>query len=299
MKRKFLAAMLAGVLAMIAFATPAFAAVASGEKRVTLGADLTAAEKTQIYDYFGIQAGSVKEITVTNAEERQYLSGLVPDEKIGNVALSSIFLTTLGSGQGLNITTNNINFCTDQMYINALKTAGITDASVMITAPHPVSGTAALTGIYKAYEDITGVTLNENAKQAGTQELVISGNIAQSIGDADTQKIIGQLQGILAQTKTMSDAELRTQILDIAKSNNVTLTDDQVNQLISLCRTLSSVDLTKVGGQISQISSAMNTASQIGQGFSDFFKGVTGFLGNVGSFFTNLFGGASSSASAS
>ena len=38
------------------------------------------------------------------------------------------------------------------MYINALATAGVKDASVYVTAPFSVSGTPALTGIIKAYE---------------------------------------------------------------------------------------------------------------------------------------------------
>ncbi|MEI6101767.1 MAG: DUF1002 domain-containing protein, partial [Eubacteriales bacterium] len=235
MKKKLLAGILACAIAMVAFATPAFAAVSAGEKRVTLGADLTAEQKTQVYDYFGITQGSVKEITVTNAEEKSYLKGLVSDEKIGSNALSSIYMETLSEGSGLNITTNNINLCTTSMYKNALTTAGITDASVMVTAPKPVSGTAALTGIFKAYEDITGKSLNMNAKEAGTQQLVVSGNLAQSIGDENTQKLMVELQGILAQTKTMSDSQLRDQILTIAKNLNVQLTDDQIKQLISLC----------------------------------------------------------------
>ncbi len=42
------------------------------------------------------------------------------------------------------------------MYISALATAGITDARIIVASPFEVSGTAALTGVYKAYEDMTG-----------------------------------------------------------------------------------------------------------------------------------------------
>ncbi len=292
MIKKYLAGILAGAVAMVAFATPAFAAVTAGEIRVTVGADLTADQKTQIYDYFGIEEGSVKELTVTNAEEKSYLKGLVSDEKIGNVALSSIYLETLSEGSGVNITTNNINFCTENMYKNALKTAGISDASVMITAPKQVSGTAALTGIYKAYEDITGTSLNMAAKEAGTEQLVVSGNLTQSIGDENTQKLLNELQGILAQTKDMSDSELRDQILTIAKNLNVELTDDQISQLISLCRTLSSVDLNQVGTTLTNMSNTMS-------GVGGFFNSVKDFFAGVGSWFSNLFGGSNASASAS
>jgi uncharacterized protein YpuA (DUF1002 family) len=292
MRNKLLAGILAGAIAMVAFATPAFAAVSAGQKRVTVGADLSAAQKTQVYDYFGITPGDVKELTVTNAEEKQYLKGLVSDEKIGNVALSCISLETLSEGSGLNITTNNINFCTTSMYKNALTTAGITDASVMITAPKQVSGTAALTGIYKAYEDITGKSLNTAAKAAGTEQLVVSGNLTQSIGDENTQKLLTELQGILAQTKNMSDSELRDQILTMAKNLNVTLTDDQVNQLITLCRTLANTDLASVGNTITKMSQTMN-------GVSGFMGSVQQFFAGVGNWFTNLFGGNKTAASAS
>lgn len=56
----------------------------------------------------------------------------------------------------MTVNTSHITYCTSQMYISALATAGITDAKITVTAPFDVSGTAALTGVYKAYEDITG-----------------------------------------------------------------------------------------------------------------------------------------------
>jgi uncharacterized protein YpuA (DUF1002 family) len=192
MLKKFFAAVLVGAFVLVAFAAPALAAVAEGEKRVTIGADLTAEEKAQIYEDFGLEEGSVKEITVTNAEEREYLSGLVPDEKIGSVALSCIYLTTLKEGEGMNVSTHNINWCTQDMYINALVTAGIENASVMVSAPHEVSGTAALTGVYKAYEDITGETLDEGAKEAGAEELVVTGELADVIGSDQATELINE-----------------------------------------------------------------------------------------------------------
>lgn len=42
------------------------------------------------------------------------------------------------------------------MYKNALTTAGITDADIIVAGPKPISGTAALVGIFEAYEAMTG-----------------------------------------------------------------------------------------------------------------------------------------------
>ena len=284
MFRKFLATVLVVAISMVAFVTPAFAAVAEGEKRVTIAADLTEEEKAQIYKDFDLEPGSVKEITVTNDDERQYLAGLVPDEKIGNVALSCTYLITLKEGQGMNVTTNNINWCTQDMYINALVTAGISDASVMISAPHDVSGTAALTGIYKSYEDITGTLLDETAKEAGAQELVITGDLAEVIGSDQATELINQLKGILDQTKDMTDAELREQILSIAKNLNIELTEDQIIQIMSLVRTLEKMDVSEWGDKLAQI-------SQVGSGVSGFFSNVKDFFSGIGDWFSNLFGG--------
>ena len=181
MLKKLCAVSLIAILTLTMFAASALA-VEPGEERVTLGANLTEEQITGIYNDFDLTRGDVKEITVTNDEEREYLAGLVPDKKIGKVALSSIYIMTLEEGQGLSVTTNNINWCTQSMYINALITAGVSDASVKVSAPFPVSGTAALTGVYKAYEDITGESLDHDAKQAGAEELVVTGELAVTIG---------------------------------------------------------------------------------------------------------------------
>ena len=78
-------------------------------------------------------------------------------------------------------------------------TAGITDANVKIVAPYKVSGTAALTGIYMAYEDITGKKLDEDAKLVGTKELTITAELADEIGSADSTAIVNELKLILDQ----------------------------------------------------------------------------------------------------
>ena len=68
------------------------------------------------------------------------------------------------------------------MYRNVLVTAGITDASVMISAPYPVSGTAALSGIYKAYEDVTGGQLDESAKRPLLMSFLLQALSPETIG---------------------------------------------------------------------------------------------------------------------
>ena len=154
---KFLKRTLPIVLAVCMLASLcAVSAIDAGETRTVIGADLTDEQIKTVYKTFGIERGSVKELTVTNQDERQYLSGVISDAQIGTKSISCISIEVLDAGKGMTVNTSHITYCTSQMYISALATAGITDAKITVTAPFDVSGTAALTGVYKAYEDITG-----------------------------------------------------------------------------------------------------------------------------------------------
>lgn len=169
---KFLKRALPIVLAVCLLASlGAVSAIDAGETRTVIGADLTDDQIKTVYKTFGIERGSVKELTVTNQDERQYLSGVISDAQIGTKAISCISIEVLAAGKGMTVNTSHITYCTSQMYISALATAGIMDAKISVAAPFDVSGTAALTGIYKAYEDITGTKLDETAKAVSSQEL--------------------------------------------------------------------------------------------------------------------------------
>ena len=272
---------------MTMFAASALA-VEPGEERVTLGENLNEEQITGIYNDFDLTRGDVKEITVTNDEEREYLAGLVPDKKIGKVALSSIYIMTLEEGQGLSVTTNNINWCTESMYINALITAGVSDASVKVSAPFPVSGTAALTGVYKAYEDITGESLDQDAKQAGAEELIVTGELAATIGSDEATELINELKKVLDQTKDMTDEELRDLILQIAKQQNVTLTEENIAQIISLVRTLEKLDISDWAEKLGQLQKTTQEISSFFSGVGNFFSDL---FSSIGNFFSSLFGG--------
>lgn len=263
----------------------------SGEVRVTIGANLDETQIAQIYKDFAVERGSVTEITVTNADERAYLEGIAPERKIGSVALSCIYIKTLPEGEGLKISTNNINWCTSDMYTNALITAGITDAEVKVSAPFDVSGTAALAGIYKAYEDITGTTLSEIAKTIGVEELVTTGELAEYIGSEEATQIVNELKNILDQTQNMTDDEVRAEIKGIAEAYNVSITDAQVDQLLSLCRSLEKLDIAQLQDKLVSLTKTLEGAKKVESKLTEFANSIKTFFEKVADFFARLFGG--------
>ena len=284
--KKILSILLACCL--LAGAVPALA-VDAGEARAVIGANLTEEQISAVYSNFGVKRGDVTELRVTNADERKYLEGYVEDSVIGTNSISCVYIEVLEAGEGLDVTTSNINWCTSQMYVSALATAGITDAKIIVAAPFEVSGTAALTGVYMAYEDITGETLDETAKLVSTQELTLTAELAEKIGSYDSVEIVNELKLLLGETKNMTDEQLRREIESIASDLGVSLTDTQISQLISLCRSLEKLNPEQLK---EKVESVQNTIAKLGQAketVSNFFEGVKNVWNSIVDFFKCLF----------
>ena len=284
--KKILSILLACCL--LAGAVPALA-VDAGEARAVIGANLTEEQISAVYSNFGVKRGDVTELRVTNADERKYLEGYVEDSVIGTNSISCVYIEVLEEGEGLDVTTSNINWCTSQMYVSALATAGITDAKIIVAAPFEVSGTAALTGVYMAYEDITGETLDETAKLVSTQELTLTAELAEKIGSYDSVEIVNELKLLLGETKNMTDEQLRREIESIASDLGVSLTDTQISQLISLCRSLEKLNPEQLK---EKVESVQNTIAKLGQAketVSNLFEGVKNVWNSIVDFFKGLF----------
>lgn len=287
-RRIFLGIMMA---VMISFTSLPSKADGEGEARVVLGADLSEQEILGIYEDFGISRGSVTELTVTNQEERTYLTGLVPDEKIGSRSLSSIYILTTSQEAGLEVTTYNINWCTEAIYKNALMTAGVEHAKVVVSAPFGVSGTAALTGIYKAYEDMTGTPLSQMAKEVAAEELVMTSTLADAIGSEAATALVNELKMVLDETKDMSDQALRDLIIQLAKDQNVTLTDSDIDQLISLVRSLEKLDIGALKDKLDEVARTLEQVKKASQGMSGILEKAGDILSNLGDMISDFFQG--------
>ena len=275
-KKLYSAALSVLILIALFAGLPSAPASADAEmRRTVIGADLDDAQIETVYRSFGIERGTVPELRLTNAEERAALAGSLDEAVIGTRAISCVYFELLPEGSGLLVRTENISFCTAEMYRNSLRTAGINDAKLIVAAPFSVSGTAAMAGVYKAYEDMTGEALNTEAKTAGTQELTITGELADELGSDDSaQSIIGELKAMLSETAGMTDDEIRETIRGIADEHNVRLTETQVQQLLDLCRALEKLDPER-------LSQSAEDAKNTLQKMEDAKEKVGGFLQTV------------------
>ena len=146
--KKWIRAVLATVLLTLMFSVTALAAPKEGTI-IALGADLTPEQRATVLSLMGVseeELSSYTVITITNSDEHQYLDAYLDSSVIGTKALSSVMVTPAESGHGVMVTTQNINYCTTGMYRNALLTAGVEDADILVVGPTEISGTAGLEG---------------------------------------------------------------------------------------------------------------------------------------------------------
>lgn len=285
--KRILSLVLAFLLVLTA-GTPVFAADGS-IARAVVGADLTDDQIASVYQTFGIPRGSVSELEMTNELERKYLSGSVDESVIGTRSVSCVYVEIRPAGSGLEVTTSsNITYFTPEMYISALTTAGVKDAKVIVSAPFEVSGTGALAGIYYAYENITGQTMAELSRDVSTQELTVTGDLAESIGGLDASDIVSDIKTALGATENLSDEELRQIIIAIASQYNVSLTDGQINELIKLCRSLVSLDEAGLLDKVSGMKDTYDKVASAASGVASFFRTVKNIINSISEFFEKI-----------
>ena len=234
---------------------------------ISLGADLTSDEKAKVLALFGVDEKNLdnyKVVYVTNQEEHQYLDSYISSSQIGNQAWSSVLITEGKKGSGINVTTKNVIYCTTGMYANALATAGVEDVNVVVAGPFNVSGTAALVGALKAYSEMTGETVDEDVVDAAVDEMVTTGSLEDGT-DADNEKVEGMVAYLKEQIANSDnkDKDLDQIINDAANKFEITLNEDQFNQLKSLLEKLGGLHLD-LGSLKSQAQAAYDTLKDMG-----------------------------------
>lgn len=243
MKKKWMTSLCLCLIFCINFTTAVFADVAEGDAIVSLGADLTDAQQKEILRRFKPPKDATI-IQVTNQEEHRYLGSSVPAGKIGNKALSSSMVTYTKKGSGLMVDVDeNITYITPGTYRNALITAGVDDADVKVSAPVKVTGTAALTGIMKAYEVNTGEKIPDKVKEVANKEMVLSSKMKESLGEEKTDDLINTIKVQMAEKSPKTSEEVRTIIQNISNQYNINLTQEQTTQLVGLFEQMQKADI--------------------------------------------------------
>ena len=303
-KRKVLTA--AVLAAMMTVQTPlsVFADIAPGTTYVALGADLTEEQKNQVLELLEVtqdQLAGDKVVTITNAEEHQYLDSYIDYDTIGTTAISSTKVIAQKSGYGIHVTTKNVGYCTVEMYQKALATSGVKDADVIVAGPIPVSGTAGLLGAMKAYTEMSGEALKAENVDAATNELVTTSKLGEKIGDPlKASELIAAAKTKVAEEAKKNGGELSDEqivkiVVEIAAKLEITLSDEDKQQIVELLKKIPNLDID-ISDLKSQAAGIYEKLTKAGIDFGvtkekavGLFGKIAGWFRSVGGWFADLF----------
>lgn len=296
-KKRFLTLSLTAVLSLSSLGL----VFADGTRVVTLGSNLTQAQKDTMLKYFGVNKDEVVILEVNNQEERKYLQGVASEAQLGKKTYSCAYVEPTKSGSGINVKTANITWATPAMVATTLSTAGLTDADVVIAANFPVSGTGALTGIMKAFEDATGKPLEEDKKELASEELITTGDLGDDIGQDKATGIVNDVKTEIIKNNTKDTVQIAETINNVVNNYNVTLTDEQIAKLEGLMEKISKqdYDYSEMKNALESVSNVVNeNLSAIGENVNTgLFDGIKNFFTGIGDWFKGLFSGESDGSS--
>lgn len=214
---------------------------------IALGADLSAEQRATVLSLMDVTEADLANyqvVTITNDMEHQYLDAYMDASVIGSKSLSSVKITPAESGHGVLVTTKNINYCTTGMYRNALLTAGVSDADILVVGPTEISGTAALIGAIKGYEAMSGESVSDTTLDTAMNELITTGEIAMQDADSqDIEELIAFVKAKVAAGGLDSDDQIRSAIEEGEDKFGVTLTEDEINQIIAIMQKINQLGL--------------------------------------------------------
>ena len=268
-------------------------AFADSSKVVTIGADLSDAQKQTVLDYFGVKKDEAVILEVNNLEERKYLQGIASEAQLGTKTFSCAYVEPAKKGNGINVKTANLTYVTSSMIASTLATCGVEDANVIAMTPLSggVSGTGALTGVMKAFEDATGKELSEDKKELASKELITTSDLGDEIGQDEAAGLINDIKADVIKSGTKDTNQIAETINNVTNNYNITLTPSQEKQISDL--------MTKISEQDYDYNSLKNTFKNVSDAVDKNLQeaGINinrseGFFSSIGNWFKDLFSGS-------
>ena len=283
------------LVAMTIVASSIVPSFADGTRVVTIGVNNTAEQRQKIFNYFGVKENEVQVLEVNNQEEREYLGKVATEAQLGTKTYSCAYVEPTNNG-GINVKTANITWVTSSMVASTLSTAGMTNANAVIAAVFPVSGTGALTGVMKAFEDASGEKLDEDKKELASEELITTGDLGDEIGQDKATGVVNDIKTEVIKNGTSDVTQIADIINNVTNNYNITLTDAQVKQITDLMEKIAAqnYDYNSMKETLNNVSDVVkDNLQEAGEsvGSSGIMDSIGNFFSSIGDWFSNLFSG--------
>lgn len=258
-----LALILVGMLIPAGFSTDSNVVITYGETTYS-NSDYKSFVDNFFVNQANVDINNVGVKTISANQVNQISGGITGKYYNSNQILSSA-LVDLNDNADLKVSVDKskITTITGDMYISALKSAGITKGHVYVTSPVQATGESALAGIMNSYEEVTDVEIPNSVKEAANDEIYTEAEIVENSG-VDANEL----------------ADLVDQVKDEVSADNVTDHDTIVNIINNYVENnninITNVDIENLADSIEQVQNV--------QGDVNYYKDQVGdILGNSSS----------------
>ncbi|MEG0307779.1 MAG: DUF1002 domain-containing protein [Clostridium sp.] len=210
---------------------------------LSLGSDLNKAQEDQLKKYFKAP-DNVDTIYVNNSVAIKQL-GLDPNnlQNFTGGWYSSAYVKLMEKECGVTVKSTNLTLVSNDMLANALITSGILNAEVVASSPFPVTGESALAGILAGAEKIMGGELSLDGKKTAQEEIEVSLDLAEEIGQTEATAIINEIKTAIIKEKPSTEKEIQKIVEDTQGKYKVELSGNIEDRMVSLMSDINDLDL--------------------------------------------------------
>ena len=185
-------------------------------------------------DNAGVDLKNVDSKIIT-ASDVNKISGSITGKTYSSDQVFSSALVDLNDNEDLKVSVDKskITTITGDMYISALKSAGITAGHVYVTSPVEATGESALAGIMNSYEEVTDVEIPDTVKEAANNEIYTQAEIVKSsdVNADDLSKLVDDVKEEV-QVNNVTDHQTIVNIINnYTVINNINISDSDIENL--------------------------------------------------------------------
>ena len=228
-----LALILVGMLIPAGFSTDSNVVITYGETTYS-NSDYKSFVDNFFVNQANVDVNNVGVKTITADQVNQISGGITGKYYNSNQILSSA-LVDLNDNSDLKVSVDKskITTITGDMYISALKSAGITKGHVYVTSPVQASGESALAGIMNSYEEVTDVEIPDSVKEAANDEIYTEAEIVENSGvDAnELADLVNQVKDEVSADNVTDHDTIVNIINNYVENNNINITNYDIENL--------------------------------------------------------------------
>ncbi|WP_296857037.1 DUF1002 domain-containing protein [uncultured Methanobrevibacter sp.] len=208
---------------------------------------------------------------IITADEVNKISKGITGKTYDSSQIFSSALVNLKDNDNLQVSVDKskITTITGDMYLSALKSAGITSGHVYVTSPVSSTGESALAGIMNAYETATDVKIPETIKESANKEIYTQSEIVENSGVSSDKlsKLVNDVKEVVKEKNVTDHQTIVNIINNYTINNNINITNNDIENLATTIEQVQNVQ-GDVNKYESEVSNAINN-SDSGNGLLD------------------------------